>query len=154
VEPIAGVVVGGANMTPYTENAPRAPVNRVLPFWAIWFALVAAIPIYAVFLGGELVLGRNTAGASLPPVFFLALFQIIAATAVRWLVLPRFVELPKKLVWMIVGLALSNGASFHSIFLFPRNQPETKLLTIVLAFLSVLQFAPFYAREPRRSAFR
>ena len=53
---------------------------------------------------------------------------------------------------MIVGLALSEGGAFYGLFLVPADQPETKLLVFVLALISMVQFAPFYAQvEPGRT---
>lgn len=129
-------------------TSPRPP--QVLIFWVIWFAILGGLLVIQYKLGGGVPTGRNAADAKIPAVIFVAFGEVLFATVVRWLVLPRFVELPKKLVWMIIGLALSEGAGFFGIFLIPRDQPETRLLVFLLSVLSVLQFVPLYAREPTR----
>ena len=134
------------------EKGPP-PAALALVMWIIWFALFAAVPFYVVFLGGGWSSGKNAAGAALPIIFFVGLFQLAAATAVRWFVLPRSTRPPQQLVWMVLGLSLSEGPVFYSIFLIPRSQPETKTVLLVLCVLSMLQFAPFYARAPKVSPF-
>ena len=135
------------------EAAPQGP-PRALVLWIIWFALVAAVPFYVVFLGGGWPTGKNPPDAPLPAMFLVGLAELIGATAIRWFVLPRFQKLQQKLVWMVVGLSLSEGPVFYSIFLIPRSLPETRMLLIVLCVLSLLQFIPLYAREPEPDPWR
>ena len=121
------------------------PSARALVFWVIWFAILSGLLMMQFMLGGGIPTGNNAPGASLPPIAFIALGEVLASTAVRWLVLPRFTAFPRKLAWMLVGIALSEGAGFFEIFLVPRNQPETRQFVLALAVFGIVQFAPIYA---------
>jgi hypothetical protein len=132
--------------TPASRQAPPAII-----FWVIWFAILSGLLVMQFFLGGGVPTGRNAPDASIPGIVFVPLGEVLLATLVRGLVLPRFVELPKKFVWMIIGLSLSEGAGILGIFLLPGDQPETKLLVFLLSLFSVLQFIPLYARGPART---
>jgi hypothetical protein len=64
--------------------------------------------------------------------------------------MPRLAALPQKFVWMVIGLALAEGAGILGMFLLPRDQPETRLVIFLLSFFGVLQFVPLYARAGPR----
>lgn len=130
------------------SNPTTARTPQPIIFWVIWIAILSALLVLQFVLGGGVPAGRNAAGAKIPTVIFVAAGEVLLATLVRWFVLPRFVELHKKFVWMVVGVALSEGAGILGIFLIPRDQPETRLLVFLLSLMSVLQFVPLYAREP------
>jgi hypothetical protein len=130
-------------MTP--TNKPQA-----LVLWVIWASLLGSLFIYQFVLGGGIPKGSNAAMAEVPPIVWVAMGQIIAASAVRWLVLPRAEAPGKKLIWMIVGLALSEGVEFYGLFLIHSDQPSTKTALWVLSMISVFQFVPLYA-NPRQS---
>jgi len=124
-----------------TQKAPPPIV-----YWVIWFALTVSVPIYQFVLGGGLPGGVNAPASGLSPIVIMMVGQILAATAVRWLVLPRCRRPQQVFVMMILGLALSEGAGLLGIFLIPHDQPETKLSLFVLSLLSCAQFMPVYAR--------
>ncbi len=129
--------------TPPDKPSP----NRVLVLWIIWLAITVELLVLQFTIGDGLPLGKNEAGSS-PPVFaYIAIAEILAATAVRWFVVTRCREFAHALVAMIIGLALSESAAILGVFLLPPTQPQTKLLVFVLAFFGVLQFAPIYARN-------
>lgn len=81
--------------------------------------------------------------------------MILAATFIRWRLIPR-VEAPTKiLVLIIIGLALSEAEEFLGLFLVPPTQPETKLTLWILSGLSIAQFAPVYTlRFRKKNPFR
>jgi hypothetical protein len=86
----------------------------------------------------------------------LAVGQVIVASLIRWLFIPRAKNAAQLLVLMIIGLALSEAVEFYGLFLLPADQPSTKLGLWVLAILSGLQFIPMYAtsKEKPEDAFR
>lgn len=127
-------------------NTP--PRNRVFVFWIIWFAITASVPIYQFLLGYGLPSGKNAPGQPFPGIAFVAIAEVLAATAIRWMVLPRIARLSQQLVCMIVGLAAAESAELLGVFLIPSSLPEMKMLIFLLSLFGVIQFAPIYAREP------
>jgi len=121
--------------------------NRALVLWVIWFAMLSAVFFYQFGIGRGLPHGSNLPSAAAPPAVYLAIAQVAVASLIRWLVIPRAKEIPKILVLMIIGLALSEAVEFFGLFLVPRDQPETKLSLWILSILSIAQFAPVYANR-------
>jgi len=136
-------------MTP--TNKPQA-----LVLWVIWASLFVSIFIYQFALGGGIPTGSDSAASGVNPMVWVALGQLIAASAVRWLLLPKAEAAGKKLILMIIGLSLSEGVEFYGLFLIHPDQPSTKLALWVLSLLSVFQFIPVYAkpRQPPADQFR
>jgi hypothetical protein len=122
--------------------------------WVMWAALTSGFLVIQFILGGGLPQGKNPPTAGVHPIAIMGVVLVIIATGIRWFVLPRFAALNQKLVMMIVGMALSEGAGINGIFLIPASQPETKLAIFVLSLLGMVQFAPIYARSGTGSAFR
>jgi hypothetical protein len=137
--------------TPLHPPGNRAPVALV--FWVIWAALIAGVVVIQLTIGGGIPRGDNRPTTESNPFVIVCVVQILAATAVRWLVLPRCAVVAQRLVAMIVGLALSEGAAFFGMFLVARDQPETRLALLILALLGMAQFAPFYARAKPAASF-
>ena len=130
---------------PLPHGEPRKSLPPVV-LWVVWFGITSAIPLYQIFLGGGWPRGANVAGRGLGAIELLAIGQLLAATVIRWLVLPRFSQGPQLLTLMIVGLAMSEAVELFGVFLIPRDQPETKISLFVLSLLSAAQFVPIYAR--------
>jgi hypothetical protein len=131
---------------PVPHSPPRKSIPPVV-LWVAWFGITSAIPLYQIFLGGGWPRGSNVGGAGLSAIELMAVGQLLAATVIRWLVLPRFSQGPQLLTLMIVGLALSEAVELYGVLLIPRDQPETKISLFVLSLLSAAQFAPTYARS-------
>jgi hypothetical protein len=87
---------------------------------------------------------RSNAGN---PIVWFAVAQIVAASAIRWFVLPRFTDFQKRLVLTVVGLALSQSVTFFGIFLFAADMPHTKMELFWLSLLSAIQFIPLFASD-------
>jgi F0F1-type ATP synthase membrane subunit c/vacuolar-type H+-ATPase subunit K len=126
--------------------------QQQIVLWILWFAMVDAIVIYQFLLGHGVPRGSDAPGGGVNPVVVLAGVQLLAAAAIRWLLLPRAGTTGKVLVLMIVGLALSESVEFYGLFLVPADLPSTKLGLWLLALVSALQFAPVYARAARLPA--
>jgi hypothetical protein len=132
------------------DPSKNSPPAQAILFWIVWFAILSGLVVMQVFLGGGVPTGRNAPDAPMPVIVWVCVAEVMAAALIRWLVLPRFAELPRKFVWMVVGLALAEGAGILGMFLLPRDQPETRLVIFLLSFFGVLQFVPLYARAPPR----
>lgn len=127
---------------------PPAKPSPRLVLWIIWSAILSTVVVMQFVIGHGLPTGKNAPDATLSPMAFVAMGEVIAATAIRWLWIPRLTEQRQQLVAMIIGLALAEGSNFLGLFLVASDQPETKLLIFVLAVVGTAQFAPTYAREP------
>lgn len=129
---------------------PKPSANtRALVLWIIWFWMLGAVFLYQFALGKGVPQGSNSPSSTTPPIVYVALAQVAAASLIRWLLMPRTKEIQRMLVLMIIGLALSEAAEFYGLFLVPRDQPETKLSLWILSILGVAQFAPVYANRPQ-----
>jgi hypothetical protein len=123
-----------------------------LVFWIVWFGLTISIPLYQFALGHGLPTGNNSADASLNPIAILAIGQFLAATALRWLVLPRVRMILQVLIVMIIGVTLCEAVELYGIFLIPASEPETKLWLLILSLIGAAQFVPFYAAPAQPAA--
>lgn len=128
-------------------NAAQPSLRVIL--WTIWAAILGTVLMLQFVIGHGLPSGENAAGTDVSPFAFVSIVEVVVATAVRWLWLPRLTEQRKQLVAMVIGLALAEGSNFFGLFLVPPDQPETKLLIFGLAIIGVAQFAPTYARDRR-----
>jgi hypothetical protein len=126
--------------------------SQRLVAWVIWFALVCSIVAYQLILGHGIPRGTNAASTETSPIAVIAVGEIVIASVIRWLLIPKAQGAGKLLVLMIIGLALSEGAEFFGLFLVPGNQPETKLAIWILSLLSALQFMPVYASRAPSNA--
>jgi hypothetical protein len=122
----------------------RSASSQKLVAWVIWFALTSSIVVYQLVLGHGIPHGANARVAEMPPIVAVASVEIFAAAAIRWLLVPRSREAGRLLVFMIIGLSLSESAEFFGLFLVPNDQPETKLTLWILSLLSAFQFIPIY----------
>jgi len=120
--------------------------NHPLVFWVIWIALFQSLFVYQYFLAGGLPSGEDKGN---PDIIFLVLSigVIVAATVIRWFLIPKAKDIQKLLILMIVGLALAEGAQFYQIFLIGPDYPETQMSIFILSVLGVGQFAPFYVKK-------
>jgi hypothetical protein len=124
------------------SDSSKTPVGV---FWAVWIGIVGGMLTYQFKLGGGILIGSDSRSNTGNPIVWLAVTSIVAASAVRWFVLPRFDNSRKRLVCMIVGLALSQAVTFFAIFLFDSGMPRTKMELFWLSLLSAIQFIPLYA---------
>ena len=88
----------------------------------------------------------ETAAARAAPVivWVIRIFNPVVA-AVRWLVIPKVKDPQQMLVAMIIGLALSEMPILFSLFLIGSDYPQFQIVVLMLAVVSLIQFAPSYA---------
>ena len=114
--------------------------------------MTASLFLYQFRLGGGWLSGSDNGSGFQSPIAYVAIAFVLAATVVRWVVLPRCGHPIALLVCLIVGLALSETVTFFEIFLFPRSMPQTKMTLFELSVLSTLQFIPLYVRPKTKTS--
>ena len=119
--------------------------QHALVMWIIWFAQLQAAFVFQWFLGGGFAQGENAEAPMAIWLWLVCLLPILCATGIRWMYIPKIKQAPQQLVAMIVGLALSEGPLLLSIFLVAPDYPQFQIAILLLAVVSVIQFAPSYA---------
>lgn len=119
--------------------------QQSIVFWIIWFVFLQSAFIVHFVVGGGFPEGENVAEPMSVWVWAICFIPILIATGVRWLVIPKLKQQPKLLVTMIVGLALTEQAIFVSLFLVGPDYPQNQIAILMVAVVSLIQFAPSYA---------
>jgi hypothetical protein len=119
--------------------------QHAIIMWVIWFAQLQAAFFFQFFLGGGLSEGVNADTPMALWLWAVCVVPIIAATGIRWAVLPRIKEPAQQLVWMVIGLALAEAAVLISIFLVGPDYPQYQIAILMVAVVGIIQFAPSYA---------
>ena len=97
------------------------------------------------FLGGGFPEGHNIEAPMSAALWAMCFAPLIVATIIRWLVIPKIKAPLQQLVAMIIGLALSEGPIFLSLFLIGSDYPQNQIAVLIVAVFSIIQFAPSYA---------
>ena len=128
----------------FQQDSPKPPPTALV-FWIIWFAILSGLVMIQFLVGGGIPEGADQGN---PPEAFLVIAAGLAlvALAIRFLVIPRIEELPKKLPAMIVGLALSEGIGFVGMFAVGKEFPATQQALFVTAIACIVSFAPVYTK--------
>lgn len=123
----------------------KLKMNSII-LWLIWLAIFLSLFLYQFLLGGGIPSGKNETE---PPVVFMWIIgsEILIASFIRWVLIPKQVDNIKLLRLMIIGLALSESVQFIQIFVIGKNYPETQLSVFALSVFSVAQFIPLYAKK-------
>lgn len=119
--------------------------QQALILWIIWFTQLQATFVFQIFLGGGF---SGEANADAPMALWLwlvCLIPLMLATAIRWLFIPKLTEPAPQLVAMIIGLAFSEAPVLLSIFLVGPDYPQYQIAILMVAVVSLIQFAPSYA---------
>lgn len=125
-------------------NTSDAVPHQII-LWVIWFAFLAGLPVFVVFLGPD---PDRAVESALPfPALLAVVPPFLASVIVRWLVLPRVAKQgpEAQLVFLVIGMALAESLVFFGIFLFPADY----LLFIVFAVIGMAQFIPLWAIPKR-----
>lgn len=112
--------------------------------WIIWFSILQGAFMMQWFLGDGIPEGENIDAPMSVGLWVLCFAPLILATAIRWMVIPK-IQAAQQLVAMIVGLALSEGPIFLSLFLIGSDYPQNQIAVLIVAVFSIIQFAPSYA---------
>ena len=122
---------------------------QLLVWWILWGTFLTGLVILYVALGRGPVKPVVTADLMANLIGIVPLFISII---IRWLVLPRFDNIPRAFPIFIIGLALAEACGILGIFL---GGPYRDSL-FVLGVLGVTQYVPVFARrlgEPKGSGF-
>ena len=128
-------------------NPSTRPAANVLVLWVIWFALVSSIVFYQFVLGHGILTGSDAQPASHNPIALFAAGQIVVASLLRWLLLPKVRVYHRQLIVMVIGLTLSESVELYGIFLFGSDMPSTKMTLFAASLLSAIQFVPIFAKQ-------
>lgn len=112
--------------------------------WIIWFVMLQSAFVIHFVIGGGFPSGENAVKPMAAWLWIACAAPLIAATMIRWIVLPKIQEQRKLLVAMIIGLALSEQPIFFSLFLIGADYPQNQIAVLVVSVVSLIQFAPSY----------
>jgi len=113
--------------------------------WVIWFAMLQGVFVIQWVLGKGIPGGENIDEPMAVWLWVLALGPIVLATIIRWVVIPKLKEVQALPVAMIVGLVFSEMPVFFSLFLIGPDYPQNQIAVLMVAVVSLIQFAPSYA---------
>ena len=119
--------------------------QKAYVFWILWFAFLQSAFVVHFVIGGGFPEGENVAEPMAVWLWAACVVPIIIAAAVRWLVIPKVKDPQQMLVAMIIGLALSEMPILFSLFLIGSDYPQFQIVVLMLAVVSLIQFAPSYA---------
>lgn len=119
--------------------------QHALVMWIIWFAQLQAAFAFQFFLGDGFSEGENAEAPMAVWLWVVCLLPLVLATGIRWMVIPKATLAPQQLVAMIIGLALSEAPVLLSIFLVGPDYPQYQIAILMVAVVSLIQFAPSYA---------
>jgi len=113
--------------------------------WVLWFAMFQSAFVYHFIIGDGFPRGENAAEPMATWLWGLCLGPIVAATIVRWWVIPRLKTPASQLVGLIVGMSLAETAIFFEIFLIGPDYPQNQIAVLMVAIVGLIQFVPSYA---------
>ena len=113
--------------------------------WIIWFAILQGAFVVQWFLGDGIPEGENAAEPMAAWLWGLCFAPIVLAALIRWLLIPKIREPQLQLVAMIVGLSLAEAPIFFSLFMIGGDYPQNQIVVLMVAVVSLIQFAPSYA---------
>ncbi|MBI2518659.1 MAG: hypothetical protein HYV95_17430 [Opitutae bacterium] len=119
-------------------------------WWIVWAALLVGLCALWWFFGFLKLLG-NEPHAN-PLLDLTGLVPLFVSIVIRWLVLPRGIEMARAFVMFITGLALAEACGVLGIFLGGPYRDDLFLLGV----LGIAQYAPFFAKrylEPKPQGF-
>ncbi|MDQ8196308.1 hypothetical protein QEH59_17870 [Coraliomargarita sp. SDUM461004] len=119
--------------------------QHAIVMWIIWFAQLQAAFMFQFFLADGFSKESNLATPMAGWIWLLCIAPLVLATGIRWLGIPKMAEPNKQLVIMIIGLALCETSVLSSIFLVARDYPQYQIGILMVAVVSIIQFAPSYA---------
>ncbi|MDQ8209197.1 hypothetical protein QEH52_16845 [Coraliomargarita sp. SDUM461003] len=119
--------------------------QHAIVMWIIWFAQLQAAFIFQFFLAGGFSKETNVVEPMAIWLWFLCLVPLVLATGIRWLGIPKMTQPNQQLATMIIGLALCEASVLSSIFLVAPDYPQYQIGILMVAVVSIIQFAPSYA---------
>ncbi|MGC6567914.1 MAG: hypothetical protein ACON38_20165 [Akkermansiaceae bacterium] len=129
-------------MTHRPSSSEQAP----LVFWIIWLSILIGLFVIRFQIGGGIPEGSDT--AELPMGMIALLYTLLAASVVvRWLILPKASSSESLMKFMVIGVALAEGAGLLSILLLGNDLPETQRFFFYCSIVGIVQFVPTYCHK-------
>lgn len=119
--------------------------QHAIVMWVIWFAFLQSAFVYHFFLGDGFPSGENAVEPMAAWIWVVCFVPLVLATIIRWLVLPELTLAVQQFVAMVVGLCLTEVAILFELFLVGADYPQYQIVVLMVAVLSLIQFAPSYA---------
>lgn len=119
--------------------------QHALVMWIIWFVILQGAFVFQWVLGKGIPEGKNAAEPIATWLWVVCFAPVLLASCIRWLVIPKIQQPQQQLIAMIVGLSLSEIPVFFSLFLIGSDYPQYQIAILMLAVVSIIQFAPSYA---------
>lgn len=113
--------------------------------WILWFAMLQGVFVIQWILGQGIPGGENIEEPMAAWLWLICFAPILLATGIRWGIIPKLKLAQQQLVAMLIGLSLSEAPVFFSLFLIGPDYPQHQLAVLMLAVVSMIQFAPSYA---------
>ena len=113
--------------------------------WIIWFAMLQGVFVIQWVLGRGIPGGENIEAPMAAWLWLLCFAPILVATVIRWKIIPQLKLPQQQLVAMVIGLSLSEAPVFFSLFLIGPDYPQNQIAVLMVAVVSLIQFAPSYA---------
>jgi len=119
--------------------------HQAIVMWILWFAMLQGVFVIQWVLGRGIPGGENVEEPMAAWLWAVCFVPILVATGIRWWVIPKL-KLPQtQIVAMLVGLLLSEAPVLFSLFLVGPDYPQNQLAVLMVAVVSLIQFAPSYA---------
>lgn len=115
--------------------------QRLLIWWLVWASFLVGLAVIYFALN----LPPLPAGAAPEKVLtgLVGLVPLFVSIVIRWLVLPRYRDLPRAFPMFVVGLALAEASGLLGIFLGGPYRDDL----LLLGLLGIAQFAPLFAKK-------
>lgn len=123
----------------------KSSKQHALVMWIIWLAFLQSAFVVQIFIGKGLPKGENASEPMALWLWLICALPLIAATALRWLIIPKVKEKQKQLVCLLIGLGLAEGPVYFQLFLFGGDYPQNQIAVLMVAVVCLIQFAPSYA---------
>jgi hypothetical protein len=118
--------------------------QQAIVMWVIWFAMLQFAFVVHFIVGGGFPSGENAVEPMAAWLWIACFVPLVAATLLRWLVMPKIKEQARLLVAMVIGLALSEQPILISLFLIGADYPQIQIGVLCVSVVSLIQFAPSY----------
>jgi hypothetical protein len=119
--------------------------QHAIVMWVIWFAILQGAFVIQWIVGKGIPGGDNIEEPMAAWLWVICFLPVMIASCIRWLVIPKIQQPQLQLVAMIAGLSLSEAPVFFSLFLIGSDYPQYQIAVLMLAVVSIIQFAPSYA---------
>jgi len=130
---------------PQNEKMASPAKQQAIVMWIIWFALLQGVFVIQWVLGRGIPGGENIEEPMAAWLWLLCFAPILVATGIRWRIIPKLKLPQQQLVAMVIGRSLTEAPVLFSLFLIGPDYPQNQIAVLMVAVVSLIQFAPSYA---------